>query len=140
MARRRLLQIALGGACVLALVGCGEDRGEPGSTVPLPVRTRGGTANVHATATVEVSLIDYRLPRDPRIARAGVIAFEATNDGLSHHALVVDGPAGEVRTPRLLPGERWTIAVRLPPGTYKWYCPVGDHEQRGMAGRVRVAD
>ena len=30
--------------------------------------------------------------------------------------------------------------VRLPPGTYKWLCPLADHERRGMAGRVRVAE
>jgi FtsP/CotA-like multicopper oxidase with cupredoxin domain len=32
------------------------------------------------------------------------------------------------------------FSVRLPPGTYKWYCPIADHEQRGMFGRVRVAE
>jgi uncharacterized cupredoxin-like copper-binding protein len=74
------------------------------------------------------------------VRRAGVIAFEATNDGLLRHALAVDGPSGTARTPSLPPGERATITVRLPPGTYKWYCPVGDHERRGMVGRVRVAE
>jgi uncharacterized cupredoxin-like copper-binding protein len=69
-----------------------------------------------------------------------VIAFAATNDGLVRHALAVDGPAGQVRTPALAPGERATLTVQLPPGTYKWYCPLGDHQRRGMVGRVRVAE
>jgi uncharacterized cupredoxin-like copper-binding protein len=45
-----------------------------------------------------------------------------------------------MRTPALAPGERATLTVQLPPGTYKWYCPIGDHQRRGMVGRVRVAE
>ena len=45
-----------------------------------------------------------------------------------------------MRTRALRPGERTVLTVRLPAGTYKWYCPIADHEQRGMAGRVRVAE
>jgi uncharacterized cupredoxin-like copper-binding protein len=44
------------------------------------------------------------------------------------------------RTQALRRGERTTLTVRLAPGTYKWYCPVGDHERRGMTGRVRVGE
>jgi plastocyanin len=84
--------------------------------------------------------MDFRLPRNVRVPRSGLIAFEATNDGQSLHALAVVGPAGQARTQTLRPGERTTVEVRLPPGTYKWYCPVDDHERRGMVGRVRVAE
>ncbi len=110
------------------------------STSPAPVSDR--TAAVgKAVATVNVSLTDYRLqPANPRVPRPGVIAFVATNDGQQTHALAVDGPAGEVSTLPLAPGERKTLAVRLPPGTYKWLCPLADHELLGMAGRVRVAE
>lgn len=127
-------------ALALALGGCGEER-YPGGlvrTAPIPV---GGQAEAvdTAVATVDVSLADFRLdPANPRVARAGVIAFVATNDGEAPHALAVDGPQGEVSTVRLRPGERRTIAVRLPPGTYKWLCPLADHEQRGMVGRIRI--
>jgi uncharacterized cupredoxin-like copper-binding protein len=94
-----------------------------------------------AVATVQVSLVEYRLhPANPRVPRAGVIAFVATNDGQARHALAVDGPAGEVASVVLRPGERTTITLRLARGTYKWYCPIADHERRGMAGRVRVAE
>ncbi|MGH2942497.1 MAG: hypothetical protein ACRDLN_06965, partial [Solirubrobacteraceae bacterium] len=99
------------------------------------------TTAARAVATAEVSLVDYALDAaDPRVPLAGDIAFEATNDGLVRHALAVDGPSGQVRTRSLPPGERATIVVPLPPGVYKWYCPIGDHERRGMVGRVRVAE
>ncbi len=127
----------------LAGAGCGEAR-EPGgraaATSPTPVAERAKTIG-NAVAAVDVSLSDYLLtPHNPRVARHGVVAFVATNDGQTTHALAVDGPTGEVKTRPLRPGEQQTISVRLPPGTYKWLCPIADHEQRGMVGRVRVAE
>jgi hypothetical protein len=127
-------------AASLAGAGCGEQRGNATRTVPAPL---GPAPRVDArvVATAEVSLVDYALDvRDPRVPRAGLIAFAATNDGLVRHALAVDGPAGTARTPALRLGERAVFTARLPPGTYKWYCPLADHEARGMAGRVRVAE
>jgi uncharacterized cupredoxin-like copper-binding protein len=138
----RSLKLKLGIAILLALgpAACGEDRGDGLRTTPAAVGTGSTTVGVQPDATVAVSLEDFRLPRNVRVARGGVIAFEATNDGQTPHALAVIGPAGQARTQTLKPGERTTVEVRLPPGTYKWYCPVGDHERRGMVGRVRVAE
>jgi plastocyanin len=132
--------LALIVAASLAIGACGEDRGEGTRTSPAPVGTGSTTVGAGADATVRVSLVDFRLPSRVHVPRGGLIAFEATNDGLSPHALAVIGPAGQVRTQTLRPGERTTVEVRLPPGTYKWYCPVDDHERRGMVGRVRVAE
>jgi len=136
--RPRLALIAA--ALALAAAGCGEQRGAATRTVPErlgPVPT----TDARAVATAEVALVDYALEvSDSRVPRAGLVGFEATNDGLVRHALAVDGPAGQVRSRPLAPGERATIAMRLPPGTYKWYCPIADHERRGMVGRVRVAE
>jgi uncharacterized cupredoxin-like copper-binding protein len=132
--------LALATTMLLAATGCGEDRGEGVRTSPAAVGTGSTTFGADADATVPVSLVEFRLPRNVRVPRSGLIAFEATNDGQSLHALAVIGPAGQARTQTLRPGERTTVEVRLPPGTYKWYCPVDDHERRGMVGRVRVAE
>jgi hypothetical protein len=132
--------LALIAAASLATAGCGEERGRATRTVPEPVGTV-PAADRRAVALAPVSLVEYALEAGlPRIGRAGVISFEATNDGTVRHALAVDAPAGQVRTRALRRGERAVMSVRLPPGTYKWYCPIGDHEQRGMVGRVRVAE
>lgn len=130
------------GMLALACAGCGEQRGIGATqrTTPTPLSTPKAALGT-AVASVDVSLTEYRLsPANPRVAHAGVIEFAATNDGESRHELRVDGPTGEVSTPVLGPGDHATIRVRLPPGTYKWYCPIADHEQRGMVGRVRVAE
>jgi len=124
----------------LAAAGCGEQRGDATRTVPRPAGPA-PTLDARVVATVEVSLVDYAIDvADPRVPKAGLIAFAATNDGLVRHALAVDAPAGTVRTPALAPGELAVLTVRLPPGTYRWYCPLADHEQRGMVGRVRIAE
>lgn len=139
----RAVVSAIVAAVLVALAGCGEARtasGRAPSTSPSPV----GEPPVAAgkpVAIVSVSLVEYRLvPTTVHLARPGVIAFVATDDGQERHALAVDGPAGEVRSVELRPGERTTIEVRLPPGSYKWFCPIADHAQRGMVGRIRVAE
>lgn len=128
------MQLLIFPALALALAGCGEDRGS-GPAVTTTPRT-------HVPAggrTVAVSLTEYRLaPASPRIARTGAITFDVANDGDVSHALAVEGPVGDVRTPALRPGQRATIEMTLPAGSYKWYCPLGDHERRGMAGAVAV--
>jgi plastocyanin len=133
---RALVAIAV---LAFALAACGEQR-EGLQTTPAAVGTGASTAGAGVDATVPVSLTDFRLPRNVRVGRSGLIAFEATNDGQAPHALAVIGPAGQARTQTLKPGERTTVEVRLPRGTYTWYCPVADHERRGMVGRIRVAE
>jgi uncharacterized cupredoxin-like copper-binding protein len=143
LARATLLAATTTLAAAVALTACGEDRqagGGTARTTPTPVAAPPATPG-RAVASADVSLVDYRLdPSDLRVGRSGVISFVATNDGQSRHALAVDGPAGEVRSVALRPGERTTISLRLPRGTYKWYCPIADHERRGMVGQVRVGE
>ncbi|MDP1850033.1 MAG: hypothetical protein Q8K79_19765 [Solirubrobacteraceae bacterium] len=135
--RAGLVPIAV--AC-LAAVGCGEERGNATRTVPERVGPA-PAADPRAVAIAAVSLVDYALDvGQTRVGRAGRISFVATNDGTVRHALAVDAPAGRVSTDALRPGERATFAIRLPPGRYKWYCPIADHEARGMVGRLRVAE
>ncbi|MFP5362237.1 MAG: hypothetical protein ACLGI5_05875 [Thermoleophilia bacterium] len=140
--RARLRPAAAAAAVVasFAAAGCGEQRGNAAATTPEPVGPP-VTIDPRVVAIAELSLVEYAI-RSPgaRVANAGRIAFSATNDGLVRHALAVDGPSGTERTPALAPGERAVLTVRLPAGTYKWYCPIADHEQRGMTGRVRIAE
>jgi uncharacterized cupredoxin-like copper-binding protein len=140
LAAMRVVAVVLVAALCLAAGGCGEHRDDATTTAPQRVGTV-PAPDPRAVAIVAVSLVDYALRADrSRVARAGVIAFQATNDGTVRHALAVDAPAGPARTRALRPGERAILSIRLPPGTYKWYCPIADHEARGMVGRVRVAE
>ena len=132
----RSLKLGLKLLSVIVLAGCGEDRGSGATakTTPRPPASVGGRV-------LAVSLTEYRLtPPNPHVIRAGTITVDVVNDGDVTHALAVEGPVGDVRTAALKPTDRTTIALALPAGSYKWYCPLDDHERLGMTGAVGVAE
>jgi len=88
--------------------------------------------------TVEVSLVEWSVDLASEPA-AGLIAFDARNDGTIRHSLAIEGDGTEGRLPeRLQPGESGTLTVELDPGTYTLYCPVGNHRNEGMETEIVV--
>jgi len=90
--------------------------------------------------TVSVRLSDYELtPRNPRLDGPATVRFRVRNVGSVAHALTVVGPKEEVETEPIPPGRTTEFAIDLDePGRYRWFCPVGDHRERGMRGRITV--
>lgn len=120
------IAIALGGAVLLALSGCGGDGAESGGT--------GGGGE-----TIEIALSDFALdPATVRVDAAGTYTFRAVNDGETGHALEVEGGGVEEETDELGPGESGELTVELEPGTYELYCPIGGHRAAGMEGELVV--
>ena len=146
MRNRSLLALLI---AALALGGCGEDDegrvdGSGGgatdtSTTGTSTEQAGPTGP--AVATVSVAETEFRLsPANPSVAKPGVVEFKVVNAGKAVHALEVEGPGLEVETDRIEPGGEATLKADLnKPGRYKWYCPIGDHEARGMKGEIKVA-
>lgn len=143
-------------AAALALAACGDDeRGSveqsgsaTGTTQDTATETTGQTTTSGAeepkgdpVATIEVEETEFELdPANPGVQDAGLVAFEVTNAGKVPHALEVEGPSGEAETEEIAPGKTAELTVDLgEPGTYKWYCPIADHEDRGMVGQIRIA-
>ena len=120
--RTRAASLLLG---ALVLAGCGGD--DP----PQP--------STPALRSVAVTETDFRLePSEARVGSGGGVSIEVTNAGRTVHALAVEA-GGEVRsTGRLAPGQAEALQVDLEPGRYTWYCPVGDHRERGMSGTLTV--
>ncbi len=141
--------IALLLAAGLALAACGDDDDDRGD---LNVQTGTGTGAETATTqtatepqgapteTIRVRETDFELnPANPRIAGPGVVAFQVSNAGDVQHALEVHAPGGEQETSTIDPGGSATLEVSFDrPGRYEWYCPVSDHEDRGMKGVITV--
>jgi uncharacterized cupredoxin-like copper-binding protein len=138
-------------AALLSLAACGGDDREgsveeSGTGTTATGTSTTGTSTTPAepsgpvVATVKVRETEFELdPQNPRIAKAGVVQFDVTNAGQAPHALEVEGPKGEVETETIEPGRKATLRADLSkPGRYVWYCPVGDHESRGMKGRITV--
>jgi len=143
----------------LALAACGDDergtveQGGGGATsatgtetsgtptTTSPTTTSGGEESAgDPVATIEVEETEYELdPASPAVQSAGLVKFEVTNAGEIDHALEVEGPDGEVETEEIAPGDTATIEADLnKPGSYRWYCPIADHEERGMDGQIVV--
>jgi plastocyanin len=90
--------------------------------------------------TITITETDFALAPDMvAVEEPGTYAFEVVNEGETHHALEVEGEGIEEETETLAPGERATLTVELDAGTYELYCPVGDHADRGMTGKLEVA-
>jgi uncharacterized cupredoxin-like copper-binding protein len=141
MRRARWIIVPLVGLGV-ALGACGDDEDEERAGTSAT-----GTATEEATAPggpvvakVRISETEYRLdPANPRVSKAGVVEFAAVNDGKIAHALEVEGPEGEVETGDLEPGQSADFAVDLAePGSYVIYCPIANHRELGMDGKVTV--
>lgn len=120
--RARLPVAALGVVAALAVVGCG-----------------GGGEDAGTPLRLEATEFEFS-PAEVTVER-GEHEFQIVNRGEVEHALEIHTPGGEVETERVAPGESATVTANLPEtGTYELYCPVGDHRQRGMEGRVTVEE
>lgn len=139
----------LGLSCALAVAGCGDDDENSGADSQDSGSASSQTTTTEDTgppakgvvATIEVEETEFKLdPANPGVQDAGKVAIEATNAGKFPHAIEVEGPKGEQETDEIAPGKTAKLTVDLSkPGKYKWYCPIGDHEQRGMKGSIFIA-
>jgi plastocyanin len=89
---------------------------------------------------VQVVAVDfhYRLSR-VRIP-AGPARIEVVNFGQDEHDLRIQRVGGTAvyQLPKVLPGERRVLSLRLKPGVYRLSCSIGDHAARGMHAQLRV--
>jgi plastocyanin len=128
-------------AASLGLAACGgddDDDDESAATTAPEAAT--GAAEAGGGETVEMSAIDFEFkPADPTV-NPGTVTFDVTNDGEAPHNIEVEGPSGEEELPEdLQPGDSGKLSVDLSePGSYRFYCPVGNHEDLGMVGEVTV--
>jgi uncharacterized cupredoxin-like copper-binding protein len=133
----------------VAMAGCGgdddDDEPEAAATTTTTETEAGGGGGEEPSGggggeTLDVSLVDFRIePPNPTV-QAGMVTFNVNNDGEAPHNLEVEGPTGEAELEQdLAPGESGELTVDLSePGTYEWYCPVGNHRDLGMEGELTV--
>ena len=87
---------------------------------------------------VDVKLVDHRVEMPKQLA-TGKTAFVVHNAGKEKHNFQIAGEGIDKKfTANLGPDETKVLQVDLKPGTYKVYCPVGDHEAEGMKLSVTV--
>ncbi|MGH7563133.1 MAG: cupredoxin domain-containing protein [Gemmatimonadota bacterium] len=105
------------------ILACG---GEPEATGPPDERIE-IEATSYAYAPAEVSV------------GPGTVRFVIRNAADVVHGFEVEGHGMEEEIEEIQPGTTDSLTVTLEePGTYEVYCPVADHEQRGMTGTLSV--
>jgi plastocyanin len=75
-------------------------------------------------------------------AKVGKVTITVTNPSSNSlpHAVEVEGKGIEKESKKAQPGKRASVKVTLKKkGTYEFYCPVGQHKQAGMKGKLVVS-
>ncbi len=135
--RRSLIALALTTAL---LAGCGGDDEEPATTPePAAEATRRPPTPVAARPSKVSSPADGSLKFDQATltAKAGKVTFTYTNPSQVPHAFEVEGNGVEGETETITDSDA-SVTVDLKPGTYRFYCPVGQHADAGMEGELTV--
>jgi uncharacterized cupredoxin-like copper-binding protein len=113
---------------------------DTGTTIAVTETPATDTAAAPLTqGPVGVTLAEYRIEMPDTLA-AGSLTFEVTNSGARRHNFEIEGAGIEQKLERdLESGETATLQIDLVPGTYRVYCPVGDHaEEHGMSRQLTV--
>src|SRR5262245_10302346 len=145
---RRVAVLAAIAAFAFAACG-GED--EPAAT-PAPTETATEAPTEAATETPTQAAAGggstLKIAADPGgakaftetelTAKAGEVTVEFSNESQLPHAVEIEGNGVEEETETVTGKDAAPIKVDLKPGTYTYYCPVGDHRAAGMEGTLTV--
>lgn len=134
--RRTFIVLAIAAA---VFAGCGGDDEESAAT-PAPTATEAPASGGGGGETVTVSApADGALKFDQSSlkAKAGKVTFKFDNPSSVPHAFEVEGNGVEEETDTITSSSA-SVTVDLKPGSYEYYCPVGNHEQAGMKGTLTV--
>lgn len=140
---------ALAGA---ALAGCGSGDGSattatgagPGAATTGGAAAGGATAPQGAQSTRLALRADEQgglsFSRRALTASAGDVTISLDNPSGNSlpHAVEISGGGVERASGTIEPGSTTKVTANLRPGTYTFYCPVGNHRQQGMEGTLTV--
>ena len=86
--------------------------------------------------SVQVLLDEYKIHM-PTVIPGGLVTFEVENKGSHTHNIEVNGQGVDAKLLHdLAPGDSASLRIKLAPGKYKVYCPVGPHATMGMRARA----
>jgi plastocyanin len=134
----RPLALLLACLSLVAFAGCGDDDEEPASSTPAATEESAGSGGGETLAFSAPEDGSLKFDQGDVTAKAGTVTITFDNPSSVPHAVEIEGSGVEEETETVTGGEAPPIEVNLQPGTYEYYCPVGDHEEAGMKGTLTV--
>jgi plastocyanin len=90
--------------------------------------------------SLAVTSVDFDFEMPSTDLTAGDYTITLTNNGHATHDLVVEQNGADVaKSDSIGPGQSSTFTVTLQPGSYVFYCSIGNHRQMGMEVDVTVS-
>jgi plastocyanin len=126
-------------AGVLLAAGCGDDEEDGGGAAATPEATEDSSGGGGGEALTLTADPGGAISWDPGelSAPAGSVTIKLVNESDVPHAVEVEGNGVEEESETITGGET-ELTADLEPGTYTFYCPVGQHRQNGMEGTLTV--
>lgn len=139
--------VALVAAGALA-AGCGSDDSEDNAaptgadtTATQASTTAASSSGAGADLAIAASESDgLSFSKKTLQAKAGTVTITMDNPSgdAMPHAVAIEGNGVDQDGNIAQPGGTSKVSVKLKPGTYTFYCPVGSHRQAGMEGTLTV--
>lgn len=145
--RPRLGRAAVGLAVALAaLTACGggssSSAGASSTAAAQSSAAAGGSSaasTVGQDGTLTATEADFSIDLGTKTLKAGPYLVKVDNTGSATHDLVVERNGARIAgTSTIAPGASASLSVTLTPGSYVFYCSVGNHRAMGMETTVTV--
>jgi plastocyanin len=132
--------VVLAAAAALAFAGCGGDDSE---STPTATATEAATEAAASGSASKLAIAAdpggaKKFTESELTATAGQVEIDFSNDSQLPHAVEIEGNGVEETTETVTGQDAPPLTVDLKPGTYEFYCPVGDHRAAGMEGTLTV--
>jgi plastocyanin len=122
--------------------GCGDDNGG-GSTAPTPAPApsppSAGGAKTRQTLILTADPGGaLKFDKTSLSASAGTVRIVLKNPSSVPHAIELEGNGIEEEGKTVTKGGISDVTADLRAGTYEYYCPVDNHKEAGMEGKLTV--
>ena len=91
-----------------------------------------------ANGEIQIDLKEYEFTPSRIRTRPGPVVFVLRNAGRFAHDFHVEGPGFEVYAEKFSPGRTVRVQAVMQEGEYKVSCPLSNHDERGMNGKLIV--